>query len=472
MSRSASAPSRVAKLIVRLVSTAAGMFYRVDRHGPSLPPGPLLVAANHPNSLLDPVLIFRCSERMPRPLGRAPLFERLLLGPVLRLLGGIPVYRRQDDATAMHRNEDMFRDAVAVLHGGGAIQIYPEGKSHSGAHLAEFRTGAARIALQAEDGAGWGLGLSIVPVGITYSRKERARTGVAVRFGRAFGCADLEDVFREDPVAAARELTERIEAGIRSQTLNFVHHEDRELVEVAEQLYVRQSRWVPWRAREALGARFYRLQRFSAGLEWIRREAPEEHADLRRKVERYAAMNARVGAGQGDVPPRFGLVPVLQYILVRGTLLFLGLPFAAAGTLLWAPVLRLAGLVVRLTRPAIEVTATHKLLALIGGVVLAWAFWTGLGYVMAGTLFAVVTAVLAPLCGYAALQWVELAREVREDTALFLRLQGRPDVRVRFARMRREIAETFRQLEKRWEEELPSTRDDGNVSAPGAGGAG
>ncbi|MYI46739.1 MAG: hypothetical protein F4123_10255, partial [Gemmatimonadetes bacterium] len=144
MSRSASAPSRVAKLIVRLVSTAAGMFYRVDRHGPSLPPGPLLVAANHPNSLLDPVLIFRCSERMPRPLGRAPLFERLLLGPVLRLLGGIPVYRRQDDATAMHRNEDMFRDAVAVLHGGGAIQIYPEGKSHSGAHLAEFRTGAAR----------------------------------------------------------------------------------------------------------------------------------------------------------------------------------------------------------------------------------------------------------------------------------------------------------------------------------------
>ena len=467
-----SEPSRIAKLIVRLVSTAAGIFYRVDQHGPPLPPGPLLVAANHPNSLLDPVLIFRCSERMPRPLGRAPLFERLLLGPVLRLLGGIPVYRRQDDPTAMHRNEDMFRDAVAVLHGGGAIQIYPEGKSHSGAHLAEFRTGAARIALQAEDGAGWGLGLAIVPVGITYSRKERARTGVAVRFGRAFGCADLEDAFRQDPVAAARVLTERIEAGIRAQTLNFVYHEDRELVKVAEQLYVRQSRWVPWRAREVLGARFYRLQRFAAGLEWIRREAPEEHAELRRKVERYAAMNARVGAGQGDVPPRFGLVPVAQYILVRGTLLLLGLPLAVAGTLLWTPVLRLAGLVVRLTRPAIEVAATHKLLALIAGVVLAWAFWVGLAYVLAGTLVAFGVSVLAPLCGYAALQWVELAREVGEDTSLFLKLQGRPDVRMRFAQMRRELAEIFRRLEKRWEEELPSSRDRGNVSAPGDAAAG
>lgn len=469
VSRAARFPGRIAKLIVRLVSTAAGIFYRVDGRGPPLPPGPLLVAANHPNSLLDPVLIFHCSERMPRPLGRAPLFDRLLLGPVLRVLGGIPVYRRQDDPEAMHRNEDMFRDAVAVLHGGGAIQIYPEGKSHSGAHLAEFRTGAARIALQAEDGVGWELGLSIVPVGITYSRKERARTGVAVRFGRAFGCADLEDAYREDPVAAARELTERIEAGIRAQTLNFIHHEDRELVEVAEQLYVRQSRWVPWRAREALGARFPRLQRFAAGLELIRREAPEEHAELRRKVERYAAMNARLGAGEGDVPPRFGLVPVAKYILVRGTLLLLGLPLAVAGTLLWAPVLWLAGLVVRVTRPDVEVTATHKLLALIGAVALAWVFWVGLAYVTAGTFAAIGVAVLAPLSGYAALQWVELAREVREDTALFLKLQGRPDVRMRFARMRRDLADTFRRLEKRWEEELPSSRDGGNVSAPGVG---
>ncbi|MDE0082241.1 MAG: 1-acyl-sn-glycerol-3-phosphate acyltransferase [Gammaproteobacteria bacterium] len=459
---------RFARLVIHLLSTAAGIFYRVDRHGPPLPPGPLLVAVNHPNSLLDPVLVFRCSERMPRPLGRAPLFERLLLGPVLRMLGGIPVYRRQDDPDAMHRNEDMFRDAVAVLDGGGAIQIYPEGKSHSEAQLAEFRTGAARIALQAEDAAGWGLGLSIVPVGITYSRKERARTAVAVRFGPAFGCADLRDAFREDPVAAARRLTERIEAGIRAQTLNFVHHEDRELVEVAEQLYVRESRWVPWRAREELGARFPRLQRFAAGLEWIRREAPEEHRRLRRKVERYAAMNAGLGAGEGDVPPRFGLVPVAQYILGRGTLLLLGLPFAVAGTLLWAPVLRLAGLVVRRTRPDIEVAATHKLLALIGGVVLAWVFWVGLAYVLAGTVVAAVGAVLAPLCGYAALQWVELARELKEDTTLFLKLQGRPDVRLRFARMRRELAETFRWLEKRWEdEELQSSPDGGNVAAPG-----
>ena len=466
-------PSRRARLITRVVGTAAGVFYQVDRHGPALPGGPVLVAANHPNSLLDALLVFRCSKRITRPLARAPLFDRLLLGPVLRALGGIPVYRREDDPAAMHRNEDMFSDAIGALLDGGAIQIYPEGRSHSEAHVVELRTGAARIALQAEEAAEWALGLMIVPVGITYSSKERARTAVTVRFGRAFACADLEDAYRQDPVAAVRTLTERIEAGIREQTLNFVHHGDRELVEVAEQLYVRQARWVPWRARQALGARFPRLQRFAAGLEWIRRESPEEHRALLRKVARYAALNARVGAGQGDVPPRYGLVPVAQYIAVRGTILLLGLPFAVAGVLLWAPVTRLPGIVVRRTRPEFEVTATYKLLALFTGVIAAWILWVVLAYVAGGTIFAFAAAVLAPLCGYLAIQWMELAKEVREDTMLFLRLQGRPDVRKRFARMRSELTQTFRRLEKRWEEgQLPSSRDRDNVSGSGPGSAG
>ena len=444
---------RIPRLITRMTGIAAALFYRVERHGPPLPDGPLIVAANHPNSVVDALLIFRCSDRFARPLGRAPLFDGRLLGPLLRALGGIPVYRREDDPEAMHRNEQMFRSAVGVLLGGGALQVYPEGKSHSGARLAEFRTGTARIALQAEQGAGWGLGLSIVPVGITYSAKELARTEVAVRFGKAFGCADLKESYREDPAAAVRELTERIEEGIRRQTLNFVRHRDRILVEVAEQLYVRESRWVPWRVRERLGTRFPRLQRFARGLDWLRGADPEEHRRLIDKVERYAELNDEVRAGEGDVPPRYRFLPVARYVLVRGTLLALGLPFAVAGSLLWAPVARLAGFVVRRAKPELEVTATIKLVALLGGTSAAWVLWLALGYVVGGVPVAVGAAVLAPVCGFVALLWLELAREVREDTAVFLRLRGRPDLRERFAELRSELAETIRRLEKRWMEE-------------------
>ena len=425
----------------------------MDRHGPPLPDGPLIVAANHPNSLVDAMLVFRCSDRITRPLGRAPLFDRFFLGPVLRALGGIPVHRREDDPEAMHRNEEMFRSAVDALRGGGAIQIYPEGKSHSETHLAEFRTGTARIALQAEEGADWGLGLSIVPVGITYAAKELARTEVAVRFGKAFGCADLREAYRKDPVAAGRRLTERIERGVRRETLNFGRPRDRILVEVAEQLYVRELRWVPWRVREPLGTRFPRLQRFARGLEWVRGAHPEEHRRLVEKVARYAQLSDELRAGEGDVPPRYSFLPVAKYVLVRGTLLTLGLPFAAVGSLLWAPIVRLPGFVVRLVKPQLEVTATIKLATLAAGTLVAWIVGPVLGYLVGGAPVAAGAAVLPPLCGFVAMLWMELAREVREDTAVFLRLQGRPDRRQQFAELRSELTETLRRLERQWMEE-------------------
>ena len=205
------------------------------------------------------------------------------------------------------------------------------------------------------------------------------------------------------------------------------------------------------------------------------RTAPEELAELRRKVGDYGALSERLRAGEGDVPSRYAFGPVARYVAARGTLLLLGLPFALAGALLWAPVARLPGFVVRRTRPDYEITATHKLLALMSGVVAAWALWILAGYAIGGLWLALTATALAPISGYTTLRWVELAMEVREDASLFLRLQGRPDLRRHVAVLRSELARTFDLLEQRRhedEEELPRRADGDNVSADGGKGEG
>ena len=80
--------SRVASsssLITRLVGWSAAQFFRLESTGGPVPSGPVLVVADHPNSLVDPLIVFRIAGRPTRPLAKAPLFEHALVGPILRI---------------------------------------------------------------------------------------------------------------------------------------------------------------------------------------------------------------------------------------------------------------------------------------------------------------------------------------------------------------------------------------------------
>ena len=113
----------LSRLITKLAGWAVAVFYDIGRTGPLAPDGPVLVTANHPNALVDPLVIFRTAGRPTRPLAKAPLFEQAIMGSVLKGLGGLPVYRKQDDPAQMHLNERTFDAAIDALQAGGAVQI-------------------------------------------------------------------------------------------------------------------------------------------------------------------------------------------------------------------------------------------------------------------------------------------------------------------------------------------------------------
>ena len=65
--------------------------------------GPVLLAANHPNSLIDPVLLGIVARRPMRLMAKSTLFDIPLFGKVLHSLGMVPAYRGTDDRSQVAR---------------------------------------------------------------------------------------------------------------------------------------------------------------------------------------------------------------------------------------------------------------------------------------------------------------------------------------------------------------------------------
>lgn len=424
------------RLITTLAGWAVALFYDVERTGPSLHDGPVLVTANHPNALVDPLVLFRTARRPTRPLAKAPLFEQALVGTVLKGLGGLPVYRKQDDPSLMHQNDRTFDAAIAALHAGEAVQIYPEGQSHSETAMTPLRTGAARIALMAEERADWSLGLRIQPVGLTYTRKHLFRGRAIAAFGEPIVVTEWKDRWLADNRTAARGLTEVIRSGLESVTLNFDDPEDQELVDVAERVYAREKGLTTSRSRDRMVDRLPRLQRFQNGLRWLETEDPERLRRLRHAVSRYLRILTLMGARDGDVPTRYRLRSVAWYAVRQLFFLAVVVPFALAGEVIWFAPALVTDTMARRFKPKLDQVATYKLS--IG--MLAFPIWYLAGVVgswlLAPAPVAWLVAVGLPLTGFALIAWRDRRSVVLEDLRVFARARRRSQSRDRMAEQR------------------------------------
>jgi len=100
------------RLIRALARALLAIFYRrVDVVGVErVPPaGGLIVAANHQNGLVDPMMLMARLPRTLRPLTKSTLFKHPLIAPFLALAHAVPVYRRQDAGGAPVDNAETFR---------------------------------------------------------------------------------------------------------------------------------------------------------------------------------------------------------------------------------------------------------------------------------------------------------------------------------------------------------------------------
>jgi len=438
------------RAVTRATVWASGVFYRLERVGPELPDGPVIIVTNHPNMLMDPLLALKGAGRRVRILAKAPLFEIPVFASVLRSLDTLPLYRVQDHPDQLQRNVVAFKEAVESLGRGETLLMFPEGRSHSEPALAPLKSGVARMALEAEDSSGWKLGVKVVPLGLTYHRKHRFRSRVVVGIGDAIDVVDWRQRYAEDRTAAARSLTTAVASALQQETLNLSDESDRRLIETADLIYARAQGLADWRERESLSDRLPRLRQFAEQFAWLRVSDPERWEELSGDLRNYARRLKELGGGDAEVPPRYVAGRVLRYVVREGAALGVTLPLAALGAIAWYVPFFLTGIVARLMKPPIETVATVKLLAGIVLYPLAYLGWIAVAVWLGGVLAGIIVVVTLPLLGYAALRWLHRRKEVAEDVRLFFQVVRHPKMRDRLAERRAALAGELEQLYSEW----------------------
>src|SRR5215207_7940421 len=133
MSNAAEKPSWAGRIARHFARGLARLYYsRIELAGGERIPkrGPVLVVANHANSLMDPVIIGIVTGRPVHFMAKAPLFQIPIFGRLLFALGMVPAFRAVDNPSEVGRNVESLSKAATFLSKGEVVGIFPEGKSH------------------------------------------------------------------------------------------------------------------------------------------------------------------------------------------------------------------------------------------------------------------------------------------------------------------------------------------------------
>lgn len=421
-------------------SLACRVYYRLTVGGARVAPdGPVLLVANHTNSLMDPPLVVVAAQRRVRFMAKSTLFTHPGISWLVKAVGSVPVYRQQDDPKAVVQNFDSFRDVSSALADGYAVGIFPEGISHSASNLQPLKTGAARIAL----GAALKIGKAfpIVPMGLVFRDRRTFRSAAHVIVGDA--CA-WDDLARRGPndKEAVRELTRRIDASMRSVTLNLHDWSDEQLVRCAERIW-RAEFPVSTDARDEMA----RLHAATNALAQLRLGEDSRWRPVARALRAHDRMLTRMGLTPRTLKERVTSDAALRWTLARIPQLAF-VPVAAAGfVLFWIPREITAAVAEKLAKPEGEdAVPTYRVLAGF----LFFAIWFVLLALMAwffvGTLGALLVFIALPFVAFSALAAGESRRLTWEAVRRFFVLRAH---RERVAALRERqiaLAEQLRQL--------------------------
>lgn len=190
--------------IARVVFASQGLKFKVEGEENIPATGGAVVAVNHTGYMdftyagLPP----RSVKRYIRFMAKKEVFDNKISGPIMRSLKHIPVDRGA--------GAESYAAAVSALRRGELVGVYPEATISRSFEIKEFKSGAARMAIEA--------GVPIIPTVIWGAQRVWTK-GFPKRLGRTNTPVSIAVGKPIDPVGPPSELTAKLHTTMQEMLL-------------------------------------------------------------------------------------------------------------------------------------------------------------------------------------------------------------------------------------------------------------
>ncbi len=153
--------------------------------------GPVILAANHCNTLMDAIVVLRANKGSIVFGARADMFNNRLIAKIMFFLRILPMVRQRDGLRNVLKNVETQDIIVETLENDVRFCMFPEGRHRPEKSLLPLGKGIFRAALAANARFGEKKPVYIVPVGLEYGDFFRYRSTSLLTYGRPINVTEF-----------------------------------------------------------------------------------------------------------------------------------------------------------------------------------------------------------------------------------------------------------------------------------------
>jgi glycerol-3-phosphate O-acyltransferase / dihydroxyacetone phosphate acyltransferase len=228
-------------LIRILFSIGFDTFYKrvvVKNRHYAMQKGPVIIAMNHPNAFMDPVM-FSYAAYPPKCyyLARGDVFKNKFAGKILEDIGIAPIFRIQDGGKeGLKKNEETYQRVYELLKRGEKVMIFAEGLCIMERRLRPVKKGVARMVFNSMEEIN-DPDLIVVPVGVNYTRPYKFRSHLFFNVGEPIRVADYMEDYKAQPARTLNNFIKVLEPKMKELIVHIDNPQNDRLVERLEEMF-------------------------------------------------------------------------------------------------------------------------------------------------------------------------------------------------------------------------------------------